>query len=132
MRNQLARLDPRPDQLYVIWSSALAFQDLVTPLGDLRPLRRFKAFHLASGQRTPIAKARLRQFGIDDLYVGICRNPNVFLVCLPEATEVFGAYFWLHYGLQPAFRLVNALRGRPVVVVQGSVSAPPPDSKPGR
>jgi hypothetical protein len=104
----LSLLGPREDQLYVAWGNALDMQDFVHPLGNLEGLRRFKCLHLGVPQTTPIAKARMREFGIDDLYLAICRKPNVFLVSDQDLNNLFTFYVYVHYGLRPEFGVVFA------------------------
>jgi hypothetical protein len=113
-------LSPRSDELYVVWREWFPYEALVTPLGDLGPLRPMRCISLSGLLDTPIWERRLAEFGATDLCLAICERPNVRLVAIPPMVDnLLRPYALRHYGFDPALSLCfarNDVAGVPVFV----------------
>jgi hypothetical protein len=107
--DDLRRLAPRPDQLYVVWGSAFPLEAVLPVLATpSEELRRFKILGLGVGSHEPMVQGRLRQYGIEDLYQDFYRRDDVFLVAprTPYYLDLLGRYVRQHYGVAVATTLV--------------------------
>jgi hypothetical protein len=93
----LRELDPRPDQLFVTWEAYMPYEYFVQPLDNDVALMPLRCVWLSALQRTPVTRARCREFGISDLYQAICERKDVYLVAQPYFIEMFRYYIRAHY-----------------------------------
>ncbi len=128
----LRKLNPREDQLFVVWRESLPFEEVVAPLEDPAVLRPFRCVSASSVLRTPFTERRLAEFDITDLYRAICDRPDVYLVSMPGPPPLyryFQRYVEVHYGPPPEFREAFVSRWdpkRPLVVLKAVPAATPP------
>ena len=81
LKTSLNRLNPRDDQLFVVWGSALRYE-YINAFDDFEEFRTFHIYPLAVFQRSPHGAAMLERFGIKkNLFLEMVDNPRIFLVC---------------------------------------------------
>lgn len=97
LKQAVRQLAPRPDQLYVVWGGLFPFEFLLSG-ADLEQIRDFKMLATGFTAHTPINKARLQQFGIDDICQALYRRPDVFLICHEYYVPYLAAYVRDHDG----------------------------------
>jgi hypothetical protein len=114
---QLRTLDPRPDQLYVVWAGSLPFE-YVLPYDSLDDLRCFKMLGLGCCTNTPITDQRLREFGISDLVTALYTRDDVFLIANDSYLALLQTYVAEHRGLRVEFRSIFTDAGRMFNVYQ--------------
>jgi hypothetical protein len=102
----LARLQPREEQLFVLWADAFPTEDIVAPFRSLTVSRAFKALDLGGSARTPLGTNRLVEFGIRDLYLALVERPQLFLASDEPGNRVLAAYMKEHYGVRLGGRVV--------------------------
>jgi hypothetical protein len=122
----MARLSPRPDQLFVLWSDEFPYEELVSPQDAGLP-RGFKAVGFGWTTPTPWTRRRLDEFGISDLYRALYEREDLLLVCKPERLPLLSAYLEQHYGVRTEGREVfshPALHGANVYQVRKTTAAP--------
>jgi hypothetical protein len=101
LREALARLHHRSDQLYVVWGGLFPFELLLTD-ADFEELKDFNMLPLGFLTQSPVFEARMRQFGIDDVYRAIFENPKVYLIASDRLNKFFIEYVREHYGKEIA------------------------------
>jgi len=95
-------MQPTEDKLFVVWASSFPYEN-ISPFSDLNFMRKLNLFSLGSIQRTPIAKATLDEFGIDNIYTGIAENPNMYLVVRQDYQKqynwlgIYNQFMYEHY-----------------------------------
>jgi hypothetical protein len=109
MRQALQTIQPRADQLYVLWRDWFQLEKLVDPFGDTRDLRDFRCVWLSGMLRTPITQRRLHEFGIDDLYRAIYERPDgIRVVAMYNLMQMYRFYVHWHFGVDTAYAVVFA------------------------
>ncbi len=104
-KNTVGELDPSPDDLYVIWGSVP--WESILPFDTLDFMRDWKLVLLGTTLRTPITKARLAEFGIDNIYRALYERPNVFIVTRNRRYLYFYSQYVLeHFGENLQFQYV--------------------------
>jgi hypothetical protein len=136
LRRAVTRLDPSPEQLYVVWGGNLAYESLIAPLDDLRALDRFTILPLGWPNRSPIMSRRLSRFGIDDLHRAFWQGDRVFVITTDRRCRRLSAFIAQHYGQAVACesvddvlsvkRLVRVERRGPAVNVRWQASVDEP------
>jgi hypothetical protein len=91
LRESIAALVPRPDRLYVAWSTAFPYR-YVLPLEDTGYLKDLRLFSLGWPQRSPIADRMLRSFGASDVYSALLGRSDVFLIAQPGRLPLLATY----------------------------------------
>lgn len=91
IKNDLARLSPNDNQLFIIWGSAFPFE-LFDAFDSYETFRRFHLFEFAVYQRSPDALPQLRKFGLRNPLVDMIGKPNVFIICKPDELKMYGRY----------------------------------------
>ncbi|MBF0430329.1 MAG: hypothetical protein HQK83_03565 [Fibrobacteria bacterium] len=90
-KNDIQNLTPRQSQLFVGWGTGIPWEQ-VSPFGDLTFLQSFMSFDLGVTERTPPALKRLQGFGVDDFYLDLVDNPDLFLVMRHNYQQTFKFY----------------------------------------
>jgi hypothetical protein len=107
LQASVASLNPRDDQLYVVWDSSFPFE-VWGALDDFRAFRSFHLVTLAPFERSPHAQAMMRRFGLKHLLRDMTDRPNVFLICNQKEGLQYSTYMMEHYGLptggEPVFK----------------------------
>jgi hypothetical protein len=111
------QLNPRPDQLYLLWREQFPLEDLVTPLGDAAAMGRIQCLALGTLLETPFTERRLRKFGIDDVYRALWERPDVFLVTHKDLQDYLRRYVLLHYGTELEFVVTFHAAGEPGLLI---------------
>jgi hypothetical protein len=96
----MKRLKPRPDKLFVLWGSEFPYEDLFVPLSWESPNREFKVLGLSSLAATPFTTARLKEFGLSDLYSILRRQKGIYFISNKGENGVLATYFRDHYRLR--------------------------------
>lgn len=98
-RNLVTQLAPRRDELFFAWTGAAAWQ-FMPPFGSLDFVENLVAPDSRPDQSTKVV---LRHFGIDDVYLALANNENVFLLVHTGRGEStlprYRQYMLEHYGL---------------------------------
>ncbi len=96
-RDELAQLQPRPDQLFVIWGGDFPFEAFQLPTQSEPVTDRLQLLGLGVGNHEPFVQNRLRSFGIDDLYQSFYTREDIFLICREEKKKLLVQYIYEHY-----------------------------------
>jgi hypothetical protein len=96
LKADIARLNPKDDQLFVIWDSAFPYE-LIDAFDSYEIFRKFHIFELAVYQRSPDAIPQLKKFGLVNPLVDMIGKSNVFFICKPEELRMYGRYLSEHH-----------------------------------
>ena len=96
-RDDLARLQPRADQLFVIWGGDFPFETFQLPTQAEPVASEMQLLGLGVGNHEPFVQNRLRSFGIDDLYQSFYTREDVFLICNERKKRLLVQYIQEHY-----------------------------------
>jgi hypothetical protein len=118
MEAAIGKLDPKPNQLYVVWGGAFPFE-LILSGKELERWRDFKMLGTGFTAHSPINRTRLREFGIQDIVAALFQRKDVFLIAHGRRVQNFVQYVKEHYGkeivpverLQTTFGLWRAYDG---------------------
>lgn len=94
----VARLAPRPDELYVIWDVALPAARLVRPGGTDPHFAAGHWYWLGTATLAPYSLAQLRAFPAPDLPTALADRRDVHLVAQPFQVARLVALYREHYG----------------------------------
>ncbi|MEO2195808.1 MAG: hypothetical protein ABGY72_06920 [bacterium] len=103
----LSALPVSPDQLFVVWGGSLPYQDIVTPLGDIRWLDDLRILAAGWPTLTPFTTNRLNEFQITSTYQAIYTHPNVYLVADDDRFERYARFVCEHFGKAVAYDVWN-------------------------
>ena len=88
----MEEMDPQPDELFLTWGDSFPYQWVPA----LVPIREFygdfKTVGIGVGLRSPISRARLREFGVENVYTDIIDRPDIFLITLSGEQDLFPLY----------------------------------------
>jgi hypothetical protein len=109
----MKELAPRSNQLYVVWGASFPYEHVVLPLDNGSMPRDFSVLGLDGRAQTPLAKARMAEFGITDLMSIARRGGGTFLICERWPANMLRVYLEAHYGVKVVYylRYSNALLG---------------------
>lgn len=79
LKADLARLAPRPEQLYVVWGDQFPYEHLL-PFEDPAWARDLKLLQAGALHTTPINAAQRRAHGVGDIYRALVERAEVFLI----------------------------------------------------
>jgi hypothetical protein len=97
-KEDLARLQPRADQLFVTWGGDfLPYEMFQLPTRTGPQDRKMRFLGLGVGNHEPFVQNTLRSFGIDDLYQSFYTRNNVFLICREAKKKLLIQYILEHY-----------------------------------
>ena len=97
LRQSIERLNPRADQLFVVWGARLPIE-YFNLFDNLQAFKKFRLFRLAVHQRTPLQAEMLKRFGIKNLFQDMTDRPDVFLICAPDEGGMVVQYMREKYG----------------------------------
>jgi hypothetical protein len=113
-RDDLARLQPRADQLFVIWGGDFPYEGFQLPTQAEPVAREMQFLGLGVGNHEPFVQSRLRSFGIADLYQSFYTREDVFLICREEKKRLLVQYIQEHY--QTKVEVKTVFQGRTFTV----------------
>jgi hypothetical protein len=93
----MAALDPKPDELFVVWGGSFPYE-WVLPWDNLERYRDFKAYVLGGVTNTPHTEGRLAEFGIANPAAALYQRPNVRLIACPAYVTVLSRFYVRHHG----------------------------------
>jgi len=96
LQEAIAALQPAPDQLFVVWGAALPMEYFL-PLQRMDALERFKMLGMGATGQSPLAHARMAEFGVTDVYRGLFERPRTYLIAFPKDTILYRQYVMEHY-----------------------------------
>lgn len=96
LKSDLARLNPREDQLFIIWDSAFPYE-LIDAFDSYETFRPFHIFEFAVYQRSPDAAPQLKRFGLENPLMDLIGKPNVYFICKPEELEMYWRFLSEHH-----------------------------------
>lgn len=105
-RDDIARLQPRVDQLFVIWGADFPFEAYQLPSQAAPVTNEMQILGLGVGNQDPFMANRLKSFGIDDLYQAFYNRDDIFLICNERKTKLLIQYIWEHYHISVEIRTV--------------------------
>jgi hypothetical protein len=105
-RDDMARLQPRADQLFVIWGGDFSYEEYQLPTQAAPVTRNMQILGLGVGSHEPFVQNRLKSFGIDDLYQAFYTRDDVFLICNERRKRLLIQYIWEHYHTSVEIRTV--------------------------
>jgi hypothetical protein len=111
LRKTIATLQPKKENLYVIWAYGFPFRDM-PPFCDLSVFNNFHALWLMWAQRTPTTKQLLDSYGVHDIYYDIPRRKNItFLISFNQISnpllmypQRYSAFIDEHFGTRVLIR----------------------------
>jgi hypothetical protein len=98
-------LRPQRDELYVDWGGSFPYE-LVLGSDQIRELAQMRILALGCANQTPINKARLREFQIDNLFQAIFERKNIRVIGYGDTIEQIARYADEHYRKRLRFRKV--------------------------
>ncbi len=114
-RRDMAALAPKPADLYAVWGASLPYQAFFPPLASAPPeMVNMRILPLSFLSRTPIAKARMGEFGIDNPALALATRDDVFLIARPPQPELMRFFLAQHENLD--VRLQSVFRGETFTV----------------
>lgn len=105
-RDDIARLQPRANQLFVIWAAAFPYELYQLPTQAAPVASNMQILGLGVGNHEPFVQNRLKSFGIDNLYEAFYTRDDVFLICDKRMTKLLCQYIWEHYHTSVQVRTV--------------------------
>jgi hypothetical protein len=105
-RDDMARLQPRGDQLFVIWGGDFPYEEYQLPTQAAPVTRNMQILGLGVGSHEPFVQNRLKSFGIDNLYQAFYTRDDVFLICNERKKRLLIQYIWEHYHTSVEIRTV--------------------------
>jgi hypothetical protein len=97
MMQDLARLNPRPNQLFVTWGGDFPYETFQLPKESDSSSRDMEFLGLGVGNHDPVVQDRLRAFGIHDLYQALYQRNDIFLICMLRKEDLLSRYIEEHY-----------------------------------
>jgi hypothetical protein len=105
-RDDMARLQPRVNQLFVIWGAAFPYEEYQLPTQAAPVTSNMQILGLGVGNHEPFVQNRLKSFGIHDLYQAFYTRDDVFLIYDKRLTKLLRQYIWEHYHTSVEIRTV--------------------------
>jgi hypothetical protein len=105
-RHDMARLQPRVNQLFVIWGGDFPYQEYQLPTQAAPVTSNMQILGLGVGSHEPFVQNRLKSFGIDNLYQAFYTRDDVFLICSERKKKLLIQYIWEHYHTSVEIRTV--------------------------
>jgi len=102
-------LPSNKNSLVFIWDSSLPFQ-WIHPFDNYS---RFKNRSIIFGgwtQRTPHDLLLLKKFGINNIYTALYENNNIYLLAIPQYTELLQIFMKEHYNKNIYFESLHNLK----------------------
>jgi hypothetical protein len=120
-RDDMARLQPRVNQLFVIWGGGFRYAEYQLPTQAAPVTTNMRILGLGVGNHEPFVQNRLKSFGIDNLYQAFYTRDDVFLICNQREKKLLIQYIWEHYHTSVVVRTVFQGRGFMVRQVRKSI-----------
>jgi hypothetical protein len=115
-RDDMARLQPQVNQLFVIWGGNFPYEEYQLPTQAAPVTTNMQILGLGVGSHEPFVQNRLKSFEIDDLYQAFYTRNDVFLICGERQKRLLIQYIWEHYHTSVEIRTV--FQGRRFTVRQ--------------
>ena len=115
-RDDMARLQPRVNQLFVIWGAAFPYVEYQLPTQAAPVTSNMQILGLGVGNHEPFVQNRLKSFGIDNLYQAFYTRDDVFLICNEPKKRLLIQYIWEHY--HTSVEIGTVFQGRTFTVRQ--------------
>ena len=96
MRSDIAKTNPRDDELYVAWGCCFPYE-AVLPLDSPDVLRNFHLLCLGWPQKSPINYAQKTRFHIQDMNLDLRDNPKIYLLSSIYLNPFYKQFFQEHY-----------------------------------
>lgn len=104
-KQDISALHPRDDQLFIVWGAAFPYTRIL-PLDNFDYLGNMKLISLGTTLRTPITRARMKEYGVSDIYKALYEKDNVYLITNNDRHLYYYTEFIKeHYGADIQFRL---------------------------
>jgi hypothetical protein len=105
-QDDMARLKPRVNQLFVIWGGDFPYREYQLPTQAAPVTANMQILGLGVGNHEPFVQNRLKSFGIDNLYQAFYTRDDVFLICNERNKRLLIQYIWEHYHTSVEIRTV--------------------------
>lgn len=111
LRADLARIDPRDDELFICWGDRFPYESIL-PLESPDAWRSLHLYCLGWCQQSPINQSVKKRFGIDNLAIAMVENPQVYLLGPTETHRIpldseldhFQTFVYEHHKLNVKWR----------------------------
>lgn len=103
-------LNPQKEQLYVAWTNASAFDNIIQPLNENRNLtEKLNLIYYGGISNTPIYNKQLAHFKISDIHQALYQgeNQNLFMLSSPDFLVLYDRFLNLHRGININQHLVH-------------------------
>jgi hypothetical protein len=104
--DDMARLQPRVNQLFVIWGGDFPYVEYQLPTQAAPVTTNMQILGLGVGSHEPFVQNRLKSSGIDNLYQAFYTRDDVFLICSEPKKKLLIQYIWEHYHTSVEIRTV--------------------------
>jgi hypothetical protein len=105
-RDDMARLQPRFNQLFVSWGGDFPYEEYQLPTQAAPVTTNMQILGLGVGSHEPFVQKRLKSFGIGNLYQAFYTRDDVFLICSERRKKLLIQYIWEHYHTSVEIRTV--------------------------
>lgn len=99
LKKGVTALQPRSDQLFLVWDSILPFED-IGAFDDMSSFRDFRLFSIAAYQQSPIGDRMLAHFNLKNPLRDAVDRPDIFLICNPYEGLMAVHYLQEKYGIK--------------------------------
>jgi len=106
LRDDIERLRPRADQLFVVWGGEFPYEGFQLPNKTEPIASEMQLLGLGVGNHEPFVQNRLRSLGIDDLYQSFYTREDVFLIGSERVNRLLVQYIQEHYQTRVEVRTV--------------------------
>jgi len=96
----MRRLNPRRDQLFIVWGAEFPYEHVILPLKSEGRDTNFKVLGLGVLTATPFTSKRLEEFNVSDLYSILRRHRGLFFISNKAENGTLASYFRDHYRLK--------------------------------
>ncbi|MCI4625514.1 MAG: hypothetical protein L3V56_06095 [Candidatus Magnetoovum sp. WYHC-5] len=97
VRAAVQAINPRAEQLYVVWGPAFPFERLL-PFDGFEYLENFKVLWLCGLTVTPFFDERMKSFQIEDINKALYEKQNVFVFIPEQIIRYYAEFVKAHYG----------------------------------
>ena len=105
-RATIDTLAPKKDQLFIVWGASLPYVDIL-PFDTMDFMENFNLISLGTTLRTPVTKARMKEFGIDNIYRAPYEKKNIyFIVRNNKYLFLYTQFVKEHYDVDIKFRYI--------------------------
>jgi len=100
-KRDMAKLNPSPEELYVVWANSFPYR-LVLPFDNLKYLENLS---LAGFRMASITDNKMKKFNIKNFSMDICKRNDIYIMISSlSQSYIYKTYMKEHYGLNIFFK----------------------------